>query len=582
MNIFHRLVLAAALCAGTVASAQTAKVSRPGEYSGYSPQLYTEVQRSSMYFRTRDGTRLAMDIHRPAINGKPVDTPYPVVWQHTAARRVAPDQALSVVRQMPALAQYGYVVVEVDRRGMGASFGTRRAYHSRIEARDAYDITEWLALQAWSSGKVGVYGCSNTGDAALHAITLQPPHLKAAVAGCFSWSKYDGFMRGGILANWGSGIERPVDEDLKNPPVDGDEDRTLLRQAVDEHRANSPLAAMWRAMPFRDSWSDLVGSRFWIEGSAVTYRDQIARSGVPLYIIGGWFDDFRREGLVAYTGLANNPRKIVIGPWEHCRNPGFDLLADVHRFFDHWLKGIDNGVMREPPVRYYTQGAPAANVWRDSQQWPPAGSVTTTYHLQMAASPREHLLADKMPTSSGKAELPVLPPIACGEKWSPMAQTCLQDANGLRFTSQALPTDRELTGHPLMQLWVTTTRPDQNVFAYLEDVAPDGQVNILTDGRLKASLRATHKPPYDNLGLPWQRSLEEDELPAAIGQPVPLRFDMLPLSYIVKAGHRLRVTVTGSDTRERPAAPPGHLLTLLSDAQHPSFVSLPVMPARQP
>ena len=188
MNIFHRLVLAAALCAGAVASAQTAKVSRPGEYSGYSPQLYTEVQRSSMYFRTRDGTRLAMDIHRPAINGKPVDTPYPVVWQHTAARRVAPDQALSVVRQMPALAQYGYVVVEVDRRGMGASFGTRRAYHSRIEARDAYDITEWLALQAWSTGKVGVYGCSNTGDAALHAITLQPPHLKAAVAGCFSWS----------------------------------------------------------------------------------------------------------------------------------------------------------------------------------------------------------------------------------------------------------------------------------------------------------------------------------------------------------------------------------------------------------
>lgn len=578
-----RAVLVAVLCAATLAAAaQSERVSRPGEYSGYSPALYTETVRTSTYFRTRDGTRLAMDIHRPAMNGRAVETPYPVLWQHSFARRFASDQSQSVVRQIPTLVKYGYVVVEVDRRGMGASFGTRRGYHDRTEARDAFDITEWLAAQPWSTGKVAVYGCSNTGDAAMHAATLMPPHLVAVFAGCFSFSKYDGFMRGGLLANWGSGVERAVEEDLKNPPVDGDDDKALLRRAVDQHRGNSPLGAMWRSMPFRDSWSDFVGSRFWAEGSASTYRDQIARSGVALYIVGGWADDFRREGLVAYANLAGNPRKLVIGPWEHCRNPGFDLLADAHRFFDHWLKGVANAVMAEPPIRYYTQGADPAQVWRESHQWPPTGGTMVTYHLQVtpgAAAAQDHLLTTRSPAAPAQVELPIKPAVACASGWSPQAQTCLQDGNGLRFTSAVLAQDRELTGHPLVQLWIASNAADQNVFAYLEDVAPDGQASIVTDGRLKASQRALHQPPYGFLGLPWHRGLEEDYAPLAAGQPVELRFDMLPLSYIFKAGHRLRVTVTGSDPRERPAAPTGNVLTLLSDAQHPSFVSLPVMPA---
>ena len=590
--MFIRRVLIAGLgiAAVLVASAQTAAVSRPGEYSGFSTPLYTEVQRSSSYLRSRDGTRLAMDVYRPAINGKAVDTPYPVLWQHTATRRSAPDQAQSVVRQMPTLVKHGYVVVEVDRRGMGASFGARRGYHGRLEARDAYDITEWLAVQAWSTGQVAVYGCSNTGDAALHAITLHPPHLKAVVAGCFSWSKYDGFMRGGILANWGSGVERPVEEDMNAPTVDGDEDRSLLRQAVEDHRANTPLAAMWRGMPYRDSWSDIVASRFWIEGSAATYRDQIARSGVPIYIIGGWLDDFRREGLVAYAGLVNNPRKLIIGPWLHCRNPGFDLLADVHRFFDHWLKGVDNGVMRDAPIRYHTQGASQASAWRETTQWPPAGATAMSYRLNVAStadSSGDHGLSETLAISARKAELPVAPAISCGPNWNLQAQTCLQDANGLRFTTAVLKEDREVTGHPLVNLWITATRADQNVFAYLEDVAADGTATIVTDGRLKASLRAIKRPPYDYLGLPWHRSLEDDESLAVPGQPLALRFDMLPLSYLFKAGHRLRVTITGSDPRERPATVAGHRLTIHSDALHPSTITLPVMSgsaalARQP
>ena len=106
---------------------------------------------------------------------------------------------------MSTLANYGYVVVQVARRGNGPSFGQRRAYNDRTEAYDAYEVIDWLAAQPWSTGDVGIYGCSNTGDAAMHAITADNPHLKAAWAGCFSWEKYDGFLRGGILANWGTG-----------------------------------------------------------------------------------------------------------------------------------------------------------------------------------------------------------------------------------------------------------------------------------------------------------------------------------------------------------------------------------------
>ncbi|MEK8052733.1 CocE/NonD family hydrolase [Ideonella sp. DXS22W] len=579
--------LAALLLAATApAHSQTAptdsaaRVSRPGEYSGYSPRLYTESVRQSIYFRTRDGVRLAMDITRPAVNGKAVDTPYPVLWQHAVARRIAPDQRFSAVRQMPELAQYGYVVVEVDRRGAGSSFGTRRGYHDRTEARDAYDVTEWLAAQPWSTGKVGVYGCSNTGDAALHVATRMPPALKAIFAGCFSWSKYDGFLRGGIFANWGAGVERTFDEDLKNPPVDGDESRTLLRQAAEEHRDNTPLAALWRGMPYRDSWSDLVGSRFWLEGSAGTYRDAIARSKVALYVFGGWYDDFRREGLVAYANLPGNPRKLMIGPWLHCRNPDFALLAEAHRFFDHWLKGVDNGVMREPPYTYHVVNAVPAQAWRQSAVWPPAGTRPQAWTLDTRA--RAGAVSDLALTTQAPARqapgatLTVTAPIACPAGWNPQAPACAQTANGLRFDGPALARDTELTGHPLLDLWVRVTDPEQNVYAYLEDVAPDGTSTQVTDGRLKVSLRAMHKPPYDFLGLPWHRSLESDAQPVLDDQPVRLQFDLLPLSHLFKAGHRWRLVVTGSDPRERQPATAGARLSVLSDAAHPSRLTLPV------
>lgn len=190
-------------------------------------------------------------------------------------------------------------------------------------------------------------------------------------AGCYAWDTYDGFLRGGIFANWGAGPERTIEEDLRqNVPVDGSDGAALLQQAVNEHRANTGIAATWKGMPWRDSWSDLVGSRFWLEASVSTYRDQIQRSGVAIYAQGGWYDDFRLGGLLAVANLSNRD-KIVIGPWQHCRNDGFDLFAEYRRFFDATLKQVDNGIFDEPPIHYYTVNAPAGEEWRSAQQWPP-------------------------------------------------------------------------------------------------------------------------------------------------------------------------------------------------------------------
>jgi uncharacterized protein len=167
-----------------------------------------------------------------------------------------------------------------------------------------------LAQQSWSNGKIGVFGCSNTGEAALHAPTAMPPHLKAVFAGCYSWNKFDGFFRGGILANWGTGPQTsPLSAGLSAIPVDEDVDGSMLKEAISQHEKQISLLGLWKSMPFRDSWSDLVGSRFWQEGSVSTYQNAIERTGVGIYSYGGWYDDFRREALVARANLHNDHRR---------------------------------------------------------------------------------------------------------------------------------------------------------------------------------------------------------------------------------------------------------------------------------
>ena len=548
-------------------------------FGAYKPaQPYAEQIVTSFYLPMRDGTRIAVSLHRPARNGEPVEGKFPVVWHHTldiqgpGARGgpVGPE-----TRDLTQLTYNGYVVAVVARRGAGASFGVRRGYEDLTEAYDGYEVNEWLAAQPWSTGAVGMYGCSNTGEAVMHVITARPPHLKAAFAGCFSFNRYDGFARGGILANWGTGPTRSIEEDMSAVPVQGDESKTLLRQAVEEHQASTPLFDLMKSMPFRDSFSSMVMSRFWAEASPSSFLDQMRQADVPLYIQAGWHDDFRREGLVAFDNWAPGKRWIVVGPWTHCSNAGFDLRGEQLRFFDYWLKGIDTGLTRDDPIHYYTEGAKPERAWRSSPTWPIAKAREERLYLG-----KDGLTSAPGVTAQASLTADFKPGCAGPTGGNPtVLQPCHPQRGAASWAMAPLKTDMEVTGHPLLDVWVASSTPEANLFAYLEDVAPDGTITALTDARQQLSTRKEQTPAWRNLGLSWHRAFAEDHEPLKFGEPVRLRVDFLPVSYVFKAGHRIQVTVAATDYRERarnqPAQPP--VLTIVSDAQRRSSLSLPAV-----
>jgi hypothetical protein len=574
------LALSLALNFAGAAEPEPVKESAFAVYQGYSPALYPDQIKTSFYLPMRDGVRLAVDLYRPA-NGKDAATgSFPVVWHHTLDRRAVAASAAGAAFAVPALTKYGYVVALVERRGMAASLGVRRGYNDRIEAEDAYEVNEWLARQPWSNGKVGIVGCSNTGAAAMHAITVRPPHLLAAFAGCFAWDTYDWTLRGGIFAQWGTGVQRTVEEDMKSEPVDGDESKTLLAQAAQEHQQSTNLAAMWRGIPYRDDFSPLTASRFWSEGSIASYADQMRQSGVALYIIGGWRDDLRKDGFVTFNNWSADRRHIVIGPWIHCRNDGLDLFAEMQRFFDYYLKGMANGFNDEAPIHYYTVNAPVGHEWRTASAWPIPGATPAPFHL-----------ADKarlLPSASGAAtQFRVSYEVKCAANIDskllsgPYAQPCPVEEAGAHFVSAVLKHDTEMTGHPIADLTISADAADVNLFVYLEDVSPDGSVSAVTDGRQRASLRKLADAPWNYIGLPWRRSYREDFQPLVPGVPVRVRLDLLPISYIFKAGHRMRVSVTGADYRERDrdTKNTARAVTILNSKESPSVVILPIVPA---
>ncbi|MBN9733518.1 MULTISPECIES: CocE/NonD family hydrolase [unclassified Pseudonocardia] len=573
------LGLVAALGIALLVVPRPAVATADSALGSYAPEKqFTERITESFLLPMRDGTRLAVKLDRPAVDGRAAPGPFPVLWQHSLSTERKPEDGAGPktggIQTIPTLTDHGYVVAQVARRGNGQSFGVRRGYNDRLEAGDAYEVTEWLAAQPWSDGNVGVYGCSNTGDAAMHTLTVRPPHLKAVLAGCFSWDKYDAWRVGGISAQWGFGPSRTVEQDLANTPVDGDEDKTLLREAAVEHQKATPLADMWRGMPYRDSWTSATQSRFWSEGSVGSYADQVRAADVPVYVIGGWHDELRGQGIATLLNVPGS--RLLVGPWKHCENAGFGLVEEAHRFFDQHLKGIDTGIDAEPPIHYATPRSDAADAtgleWTAAQSWPPTGTGP-----QPTTLGGDGVLGSAAPGARGftvdtAAECPTDP--GSGSTIQP----CHIPGSGTSWTGPVLDAATELTGTPVADLTVRTDRRDGDVFAYLEEVAPDGRTTVITEGRQRISLRAEHPAPYTlPEGVPWHRAYAADAAPVTPGGAVRLRFAMLPTSYEVPAGHRIRVTVTGHDPRATGPLPDadGARIEVLSGPDTASSVTLP-------
>src|SRR5690349_2157678 len=241
-------VIALSTLVGAVPAAEP-KVSKPGAYSGYTSARYDGYQLSSRYVAVRDGTRLAIDVFLPTQNGTVATGKLPVVWMHTPYNRRTTNDGLTAANypgKALQLVKYGYAVAVADFRGLYASFG-RNAGYNRGEWQDAarfdaYDITEWLARQPWSNGRIGMWGCSATGGSQMQALTTAPPSLKAIFPMSCEWDVYAFVAAGGItpregptmIMRGGSREER----DRSAVAVDGDTGGKLLAAAIREHARN--------------------------------------------------------------------------------------------------------------------------------------------------------------------------------------------------------------------------------------------------------------------------------------------------------------------------------------------------------
>ena len=263
--------------------------------------------RESRYVPVRDGTRLAMNIYRPAIDGRPVtDAAAGGVQLHALPRALSRSPSgrssnwdSSRAIGLKDLTDRGYVLAVADIRGKGASFGARRGFQDRTEANDGYDLVQWLAAQPWGSGKVGMLGCSYLGGTTVHVASTAPPALKAIFTGATDLDKYAFVRRGGITAQFNTRPDEPLSDDLMSLPMDADPDGSQLRAAVAEHARNTPMAALWYGMPYRDSVSRLTGNRFWEEAGPYPYLDAIRKAGIATYFWGNWQDEPTEQVILA-------------------------------------------------------------------------------------------------------------------------------------------------------------------------------------------------------------------------------------------------------------------------------------------
>jgi putative CocE/NonD family hydrolase len=270
-----------------------------------------------------------------------------------------------------------------------------------------------------------------------------------------------------------------------------------------------------------------------------------------------------------------------------------DYRAEAQRWFDYWLKGIDNDIMKEPPIHYYLMGVPKKEAWQKSDQWPLAKQKLKPFYFSKGktgsvASVIDAFLTAESPTAPEAFDVYTVDyTTTSGKKsrWVAVDEAHdypdmrANDEKALTYTTSPLETDVEVTGHPVVHLWLTTDAPDLDVFVYLEEVDRSGKSTYITEGTLRASHRKLGQAPFNNLGLPYHSHYQSDLAPIPAGEPVELAFSLLPTSYQFHNGSRIRITVVcaDADNFETPVIDPAPKVHLLRDMSHPSFILLPIV-----
>lgn len=561
----------------------------------------------------RDGVTLYADLYRPA-----GAAPLPVLLQRTPYdKSQARDGSLDALRA----ASHGYAVVIQDTRGRYTSEG--EFYPFLNEPDDGYDTVQWCAAQPWSSGQVGMYGRSYVGATQWLCAIANPPALTAIAPGITASDYYEGWtyqggafalgfalswtMRQLTLANLDAiGRRHQLPADTRQMLLDAfnELDVTLRQQPiVDLPHLQEPLAGYFYDW-IRHSSADDYWRRWRIE-------DYYARLTVPALHIGGWHDIFLLGTLRNYAGMrdkaadaaARAGQRLVVGPWHH--GPFGETSGDYFfglgasgaavdadglqlRWFDYWLKGEQNGVDADPPVRIFTMGR---NEWRSESEWPPASAQYTDYYLHSAGGantsagdgglsptapadePTDCFLYDPrhpVPTRGG--------PLCCGPSFVPGGAYDQQDIESrsdvLCYTTPPLDADLEVTGPLTLLLYAATTAADTDFTAKLVDVQPCGAARNLADGIIRARYRQ---------GTDMARPIT----PGAVHE---YAIDLVATSNVFRAGHRIRLEVSSSNfprfdrnfnTAGEPWAAAESIpaaQTIHHSAQYPSRLRLPVIP----
>jgi len=540
----------------------------------------------------RDGTLLRANVYRPVGDGR-----HPVLMTRLPYGKDLPLG--SAVLDPVQTTRRGYAVVVQDTRGRFASEGDFEPFR---EDADGYDSVEWASTQPWSNGEVGMYGASYYGNTQWAAASLRPQALKA-IAPYVTWSDpLDGMLgRAGALelgsgASWG--LQMALNIVMRKHGADRVAMGRAIRSVVNDY--DRLAGETYWSLPLRD-FEPLIrngvpaGLNLSLDGltnQALVEHVRVKhdRVEVPSLNGGGWYDIFLNGTIDNFNRMRRRgiPTKLLIGPWSHSAsmNPvgelnfGFgsqaafiDLQYDFQslqlRWFDHWLRGTDTGMLDEPPVKIFVMGA---NRWRDEAEFPLARAVEEDIFLRAdgrldrrppnAGEAPDHFDYDPahpVPTRGGA--LLMTPEFRSG----PYDQRAIElRPDVLVYTGDEFSRDVEVTGPVTVSLWACSSAPSTDFVARMCEVYPDGRSINLTDGILRVR------------GEP--------------GKPAEHHIDLWATSNLFRAGHRLRLQVTSScfprwDRNLNTGEPPGvgtemavAQQTILHDPEHPSRIRISIIP----
>jgi predicted acyl esterase len=519
----------------------------------------------------RDGVRLAANVYKPAGKG-----PWPVVISRTPYlkdgridREKDPDGSKSraaLAKQARRYTDAGYVFVLQDVRGKGHSEGFYSAFQNDIE--DGYDSVEWAASRPWSNGAVGITGGSALGITSNAAAMAAPPHLKAAYVVVAPYDSLQNSYMGGVLK------EKDTLGWLKG--------QGASEEVLDQTRRR------------------VEDDVFWNRAAMTEHRKYIR---IPMFNVGGWYDIFNHGNISNFEYLQNHGakgargnQKLMMGPFGHgelsgdLAYPGSDRLAlggdQEIRWFDHWLKGIDNGIMEEPPVSYFMMGPARKDAYspinglRASANWPPANREVRYY-----LTPDKALVAKAPTIADAKVSYrydPANPVATVGGanltfERGPMDQRAIpQRGDYLRFTTPPLEKAVTIAGPVKVELYGATDGPDTDFMAKLVDVYPDGYEALVLDAPIRARYRKGRMPDDVTMMTP--------------GAPEQMTIDLWSTALTFEKGHRIALHITSSNSPRFEVNPntgeaPGeHKLTprvatnsVFMDAAHPTALVLPVI-----